>query len=62
LGIGFEIPFQEIRKEKNFEDNKHDKKLHKDNKPNLPPPARHFAEACEIEDENLFDFLKHIQI
>jgi hypothetical protein len=38
--IGFKVRLQEIRKEENLKDYKHDKKFDQDNQPNLLAPAR----------------------
>lgn len=39
IRIVFKIRFQEIGKEKNFQDNEHDKKLDQDDQPNLFTPT-----------------------
>ncbi len=38
--IGFKVRLQEIRKEENLKDNKHDEKFDQDNQPNLLAPSR----------------------
>jgi hypothetical protein len=41
IGIIFKVCFQKIRKEKDFQDCKHDEQLYQDNQPDLLSPFGH---------------------
>jgi hypothetical protein len=51
--VGLKIPFQQIRKEKETQDGKHDKKFDQYDPPKPPAPG-HFPETIHIEPEHFF--------
>jgi hypothetical protein len=53
--IAVEVTLQQIRKEKEPENGKHDKKFYQDDPPEFAPPG-HAFEAIKIESE---DFPEH---
>jgi hypothetical protein len=53
--IVFEIRFQKIGKEKDFQDDKHYKEFDEDYQPNLFPPLGHICKTISVKAEN---FLK----
>ena len=49
LFVGIEIGFQEIRKEKQLQDHKHNEQLDQDHQPHLLPPTAHTPEPVQIK-------------
>jgi hypothetical protein len=49
--IRIEVGFKKIRKEKEFENGKHDKQFDNDNKPQLSPPG-HTPKSIVVKPEN----------
>lgn len=57
FSVIFKICLQEIGKEKDFEDNEHDKKLDQDDQPNLFAPPWHRSETLGIKTINPPEYL-----